>query len=110
MNDCLLKKCLHAYKNQFKDFFSLQAKLRKTRDRGERQQVKTDLKFLRKELRQREDSAMADLLKRADIVLATLTSAGTDGPLRHLTREHFDMTVIDECSQVYLYVLTYSKT
>lgn len=33
-------------------------------------------------------------------MLATLTSATQDGPLKHLPPDHFDMVVIDECSQV----------
>ncbi len=60
-----------------------------------------ELKELRKELREREQEATASILRNADVVLATLTSASPDGPLRHLRdKQHFDITVIDECSQV----------
>lgn len=54
---------------------------------------------MRKELRQREEAATRDILKRADVVLVTLTSATDDGPMKLLEESHFDMTVIDEVSQ-----------
>ena len=41
--------------------------------------------------------------QRADVVLSTLTSASVDGgPLKNIPKEKsiFDVTVIDECSQV----------
>ena len=55
---------------------------------------------MRKELRVQEATAMGAVLKRADLVAATLTSATGDGPLKHLDPEHFDLVIIDECSQV----------
>ena len=58
------------------------------------------MKTLRKELRQREDAATKDILKRADIVMATLTGATDDGPLKQLQEDHFDIVIVDECSQV----------
>ena len=58
------------------------------------------MRSLRKELRQRESSAMKETLKSAQVVLATLTSASNiDGPLKHLEKDHFGVAVIDECSQ-----------
>lgn len=57
------------------------------------------MKFLRKELRQRADAATRDILKRADVVLVTLTSATDDGPMKLLEESHFDVTIIDEVSQ-----------
>jgi len=57
------------------------------------------MKYLRKELRQRENTATREILKRADVVLVTLTSATDDGPMKLLEESHFDMTVIDEVSQ-----------
>jgi ATP-dependent RNA/DNA helicase IGHMBP2 len=74
--------------------------LRKTRDRGDRQRLYNDIKSLRRELRQRESSAISDILKRACVVLATLTTASDDGPLSYLGNRTFDLVVIDECSQV----------
>ena len=58
-----------------------------------------EIKELRKELRQRETKAIREILSHADVVLATLTTATADGPLRHLPEKHFDYVVIDECSQ-----------
>lgn len=49
---------------------------------------------------QREEAATREILKHADIVLSTLTSASRDGPLKLLDQGHFDLTIIDECSQV----------
>lgn len=57
------------------------------------------MKHLRKELRQRADAATRDILKRADVVLVTLTSATDDGPMKLLEESHFDVTIIDEVSQ-----------
>jgi ATP-dependent RNA/DNA helicase IGHMBP2 len=57
------------------------------------------MKSLRKELRQRADAATRDILKRADVVLVTLTSATDDGPMKLLEESHFDVTIIDEVSQ-----------
>lgn len=87
----------------YKIYFSLlcvQSAIRKTRDRGEKQKIREDIKYLRKELRQREEAASKEVLKRADVVLATLSSADPSGPIRYLDNEHFDLVVIDECSQV----------
>ena len=36
---------------------------------------------------------------RADVVLATNTSASADGPLKLVKAEHFDLVVIDEAAQ-----------
>ena len=58
------------------------------------------MKSLRKELIQREQTAIKQILKKADVVLATMTSASADGPLKLLDIKHFDLGVIDECSQV----------
>ena len=81
------------------------SKLKKTKAKGQRIGLGKDLKDLRKELREREKSASLSILKNADVVLATLTTSGPDGPLRHLPQGHFDFTVIDECSQVIVYNL-----
>jgi ATP-dependent RNA/DNA helicase IGHMBP2 len=76
------------------------AKMKKARNKGERFAMRNEMKLLRKELNEREKRAMKETLSKAEVVLATLTSAsGTDGPLRHLVKQHFDLVVIDECSQ-----------
>ena len=57
------------------------------------------MRELRKELYQRENRAMKEVLQRSDCILATLTTAHEDGPLKHLKDGHFDIIIIDECSQ-----------
>lgn len=63
-----------------------------------------NIKALRKELREREQKALQEVLKNSKVVLATLTSSSSDGPLKHLLASNdpddlFDVLVIDECSQ-----------
>ncbi|WAR00145.1 SMBP2-like protein [Mya arenaria] len=82
-----------------KDLDKALSDLKKTRDRGQRQRAREDMKHLRKELRQRETTATRDILKRADVILVTLTSATDAGPMKLLEESHFDLTVIDEVSQ-----------
>ena len=74
--------------------------MRKVRNMGERQSIRQDLKHLRKELRTREEGAIKEVLSRADVVMATLATAAEEGPIRHLPQGHFDLIIIDECSQV----------
>ena len=65
-----------------------------------------ELRELRRELRDRERKVTAEVIKGADVVLATLTSADASrGPLacleeRRDSSRHFDVVVVDECSQV----------
>lgn len=54
---------------------------------------------LRKELKERERRAIGRILSNADVVLSTLTTASDDGPLKNLSESHFEVAVIDECSQ-----------
>ncbi|XP_076044984.1 DNA-binding protein SMUBP-2-like [Oratosquilla oratoria] len=82
-----------------KDIDRSLASLRKVKDKGTRNKIRTELKHFRKELRERETKATKQILWSADVVLTTLTSCGGDGPLRLLPKEHFDVTIIDECSQ-----------
>lgn len=42
---------------------------------------------------------MTAALTRASVVLATNTGASSDGPLKLLPEDHFDLVVIDECAQ-----------
>jgi len=67
--------------------------------KGEARKLRGEVKELRKELKQREKKALKEILIRADVVLGTLTSSGPDSPLKHLPDKHFQLTVIDECSQ-----------
>jgi len=67
--------------------------------KGEARQLRGEVKELRKELKQREKKALKEILSRAEVVLGTLTSSSPDSPLKHLPEKHFQLTVIDECSQ-----------
>ncbi|KAK4317794.1 hypothetical protein Pmani_011149 [Petrolisthes manimaculis] len=73
--------------------------LKKARDKGRRYHIRTEIKTLRKELRERETRLVRQVLLGADVILSTLTSTGQDGPLRHLPEHHVSLAVIDECSQ-----------
>lgn len=70
--------------------------------RGERDSLRREMRELRKELYDRENRALKEVLGQSDIILATLTTAGPDGPLRHIVKDKpdfFDLVIIDECSQ-----------
>ncbi|XP_026118827.1 DNA-binding protein SMUBP-2 [Carassius auratus] len=73
--------------------------MKKARDKGQRSNLRQEIKELRRELRTREGIAITQILKRADVILATNTGASDDGPLKHLPADHFDLVVIDECAQ-----------
>jgi ATP-dependent RNA/DNA helicase IGHMBP2 len=68
-------------------------------NRGEREALRRELRELRKELYEREDSAIKEVLGAAACVLTTLTTAHKHGPLKHIKDDHFDVIIIDECSQ-----------
>ncbi|XP_019934560.2 DNA-binding protein SMUBP-2 [Paralichthys olivaceus] len=72
---------------------------KKTHEKGERFNFRREIGELRKELKTREATAIAQILKSADVVLSTNTGACNDGPLKFLPAEHFDWVVIDECAQ-----------
>ncbi|KAK7023360.1 DNA-binding protein SMUBP-2 [Halocaridina rubra] len=74
-------------------------KLKKTKDKGRRHAIRSEIKTYRKELQEREIRLTKHILTSCDVILATLTSSGKDGPLRHLPPDHIDLVVIDECSQ-----------
>lgn len=57
------------------------------------------LSQLRKELKERERKAVSRVLTNSNVILSTLTTASDDGPLRNLPRGHFEVAVVDECSQ-----------
>ncbi|XP_061856004.1 DNA-binding protein SMUBP-2 isoform X2 [Colius striatus] len=82
-----------------KDIDQAFAKSKKAQDKGERSHFLSEMKVLRKELREREEAAMAAALTHASVVLATNTGASSDGPLKLLPENHFDVVVIDECAQ-----------
>ena len=76
------------------------AQVKRARSKGERAGLWGRLKELRKEVNERERKAVKEILGAAEVVVSTLTSASLDGPLKQLPDNHFDITVIDECSQV----------
>ncbi|NXX24941.1 SMBP2 protein, partial [Nicator chloris] len=82
-----------------KDMDQAWAKTKKAQDKGERSHFLGEIRTLRKELKEREEAAMAAALSQASVVLATNTGASSDGPLKLLPETHFDLVVIDECAQ-----------
>ncbi|XP_052552136.1 DNA-binding protein SMUBP-2 isoform X1 [Tympanuchus pallidicinctus] len=82
-----------------KDIDQAFAKSQKAQDKGERGHFLSKIKALRKELKEREETAMTAALTHASIVLATNTGASSDGPLKLLPENYFDLVVIDECAQ-----------
>ncbi|KAM3919181.1 DNA-binding protein SMUBP-2 [Leptodactylus fuscus] len=75
------------------------AKMRKLQNRDEKFGFKTEIRALRKELKEREEAAMMETLRNANVILATNTGASPDGPLKLLPENYFDLVVIDECAQ-----------
>ncbi|XP_034734865.1 DNA-binding protein SMUBP-2 [Etheostoma cragini] len=73
--------------------------IKKMSENGDRVNFKREIGELRKELKTRESTAIAQILKSADVVLSTNTGASGDGPLKFLPAGHFDWVVIDECAQ-----------
>uniref|UniRef100_A0A8C3KWM8 DNA-binding protein SMUBP-2 n=1 Tax=Chrysolophus pictus TaxID=9089 RepID=A0A8C3KWM8_CHRPC len=82
-----------------KDIDQAFAKCKKSQDKGERGHFLSEIKALRKELKEREETAMTAALTHANVVLATNTGASSDGPLKLLPESYFDLVVIDECAQ-----------
>lgn len=79
----------------------LKIKLRKpTTEKSERESLKKEIRHLRKDIRNYEEKASREAMQSAHVILCTLTSATDDSPLRLLPPNHFDLVVIDECSQV----------
>ncbi|XP_040826885.1 DNA-binding protein SMUBP-2 isoform X2 [Ochotona curzoniae] len=82
-----------------KDMDQVFARNTKSQEKREKNDLRNELKLLRKELRAREEAAMVEGLSSAHVVLATATGACPDGPLKVLPESHFDVVVIDECAQ-----------
>ena len=62
-----------------------------------RPQLKAELKVLRKELRQREEASVANLLQTTDVVLSTCVGAASKLLVR--TGVQFDVVIVDEAAQ-----------
>ncbi|KAM8939997.1 DNA-binding protein SMUBP-2 [Pelodytes ibericus] len=75
------------------------AKIKKLQRKEEKYSLRNEIKALRKELKAREETAMIETLRQANVILATNTGASLDGPLKLLPENHFDLVVIDECAQ-----------
>ena len=58
-----------------------------------------EVKELRKELHQRENKVVYEILNASDVVLSTTTSSSFDGPLKALKSDHFHVVFVDECAQ-----------
>ncbi|TVU03872.1 hypothetical protein EJB05_50585 [Eragrostis curvula] len=74
------------------DAQALNSKLLKAKDRNTKRDIRKELKTLAKEERKRQQLAITDVLKNADVVLTTLTGASS----KKLNGITFDLVVIDE--------------
>ncbi|TVU46312.1 hypothetical protein EJB05_05838 [Eragrostis curvula] len=74
---------------------ALNSKLLKAKDRNTKRDIRKELKTLAKEERKRQQLAITDVLKNADVVLTTLTGASS----KKLNGITFDLVVIDEAAQ-----------
>ena len=73
----------------------LNGKLLKSKDRNTKRDIRKELKTLAKEERKRQQLAIEDVIKNADVVLTTLTGAFS----RKLETKTFDLVIIDEAAQ-----------
>ncbi|XP_066370029.1 uncharacterized protein [Miscanthus floridulus] len=78
-----------------KEMKVLNSKLLKAKDRNTKRDIRKELKTLAKEERKRQQLAVTDVLKNADVVLTTLTGASS----KKLNGITFDLVVIDEAAQ-----------
>ncbi|XVF75824.1 hypothetical protein PTKIN_Ptkin13bG0217700 [Pterospermum kingtungense] len=78
-----------------KEMKALNGKLLKTKDRNTRRDIQKELRTLSKEERKRQQLAVTDVMKDADVILTTLTGAFS----RKLDNTTFDLVVIDEAAQ-----------
>ncbi|KAF3621774.1 hypothetical protein FXO37_32609 [Capsicum annuum] len=77
------------------DAQALNGKLLKAKDRNAKRDIRRELKSLSREERKRQQLAVADVIKNADVVLTTLTGALT----KKLDGLSFDVIIIDEAAQ-----------
>ncbi|GAA0151831.1 DNA metabolism protein [Lithospermum erythrorhizon] len=78
-----------------KEMKALNGKLLKAKDRNTKRDIRKELKTLSKEERKRQQLAVTDVIKNADVILTTLTGALT----RKLDGNSFDLVIIDEAAQ-----------
>ncbi|XP_044468454.1 DNA-binding protein SMUBP-2 isoform X2 [Mangifera indica] len=78
-----------------KEMKTLSGKLLKAKDKNSRREIQKELRTLSKEERKRQQLAVTDVIKNADVVLTTLTGAFS----RKLDNTSFDLVIIDEAAQ-----------
>ncbi|KAF9598090.1 hypothetical protein IFM89_024435 [Coptis chinensis] len=78
-----------------KEMKALNGKLLKTKDRNTTRDIRKELRTLSKEERKRQQLAVTDVIKSADVVLTTLTGASS----HKLESTSFDLVIIDEAAQ-----------
>ncbi|KAJ6992427.1 hypothetical protein NC653_015727 [Populus alba x Populus x berolinensis] len=78
-----------------KEMKALNGKLLKTKDKSTRRDIQKELRTLSKEERKRQQLAVIDVIKNADVVLTTLTGAFS----HKLNTTSFDLVIIDEAAQ-----------
>ncbi|XP_057982416.1 uncharacterized protein LOC131167640 [Malania oleifera] len=78
-----------------KEMKLLNGKLLKTKDKNTRRDIRKELRILSKEERKRQQLAVTEVIKSADVILTTLTGAFS----RKLERMSFDLVIIDEAAQ-----------
>lgn len=96
-----------------KELASLGAQYRRARGGAERKAIRAEERQLRSEIRKREERVVAQILRNADVILATNTGAATKALRRSMqppssdgesgrgggTEAFFDVVVIDEVAQ-----------
>ncbi|KAF0922495.1 hypothetical protein E2562_037402 [Oryza meyeriana var. granulata] len=78
-----------------KEMKVLNSKLLKAKDKNTKKDIRKELRTLAKEERKRQQLAVADVIKNADVVLSTLTGASS----KKLDGITFDLVIIDEAAQ-----------
>ncbi|KAF8044012.1 hypothetical protein BT93_A2098 [Corymbia citriodora subsp. variegata] len=78
-----------------KEMKALNGKLLKTKEKSTRRDIQRELRALSKEERKRQQLAVTDVIKNADVVLSTLTGAFS----RKMENTTFDLVIIDEAAQ-----------
>lgn len=67
----------------------------KAKDRSTKRDIRKELRTLSKEEKKRQQLAVTDVIKNADVVLTTLTGASS----HKLDSTSFDLVIIDEAAQ-----------
>ncbi|GAU36922.1 hypothetical protein TSUD_331950 [Trifolium subterraneum] len=78
-----------------KEMKVLNGKLLKTKEKNTRREIQKELRTLSREERKRQQLAVTDVIKTADVILTTLIGAFT----KKLDRTSFDLVIIDEAAQ-----------